>query len=236
MSSFSLNGISIDAFYNINNAVSEIVTNRMGKATIAVAINPEKIIMYSKSEEIKNALDLADIRFLDGIGAVIAINKKYNVRVNRIPGCELWLELMKVSAKNNLSVYLLGASEPVNSKAVKALKKQGVSVVGASDGYFDCDVAMINRILKAKPDVLTVALGSPRQEQFMALCKSMGVTSFMMGVGGTLDVYTGSVKRAPKLWCRLNLEWLYRLLSQPKRILRQRNLVVFALRLIAKRL
>jgi UDP-N-acetyl-D-mannosaminouronate:lipid I N-acetyl-D-mannosaminouronosyltransferase len=90
--------------------------------------------------------------------------------------------------------------------------------------------------LKHQPDILTVALGSPKQEQFMSKCKARGVTAFMMGVGGTYNVFTGSVKRAPKFWCDLGLEWFYRLLLEPTRIKRQTRLLKFLWLFMAKKL
>ncbi|TOQ07837.1 lipopolysaccharide N-acetylmannosaminouronosyltransferase, partial [Vibrio parahaemolyticus] len=201
---------------------------KYGKGKTAVAINPEKILAAIRSPETRDALLKADIRYLDGIGAVKVAEKKLSAKLSRVPGCELWEELMKASSKEGKSVFLLGASsEVVNKTTAKLESKYGVNIVGFSDGFFESEDDTIKYIQTLKPDILTVAMGSPKQEIFMQKCRDAGIDAFMMGVGGTYNVFVGAADRAPKAWCNLNLEWLYRLLKEPSRIFRQVRLLKF---------
>lgn len=215
-------------FSSLDSASSSIISSSLDKATIAVAINPEKILSSMNNKSTYDALSVADIRYLDGIGTVKLAERKVKHKLSRIPGCELWLELMKRAGELQLPVFILGSSNDVIHLTVKKLASEfNSNIVGFNDGYFADDDLMIERIIEAKPKILSVALGSPRQEIFMKKCKDKGLNCFMMGVGGTYNVYTGVVKRAPKIWCNLNLEWLYRLLCEPTRIKRQIKLLDF---------
>ncbi|WP_318461167.1 WecB/TagA/CpsF family glycosyltransferase [Photobacterium leiognathi] len=227
--------IPVDCFINMGEAVDYIL--REGKGKIAVAINPEKILAALKEESVKDALLRADIRYLDGIGTVKVAERKLNQKLMRIPGCELWESLMKESRKQNKSVFLLGANSDVVGQTQRKLELQyNTNIIGINDGFFNDDNKMIQRLLALQPDILTVAMGSPRQELFMQKCKKAGLNSFMMGVGGTYNVYVGSVKRAPEFWRNLNLEWLYRLICEPSRLLRQLKLSKFILLALSEKI
>ncbi|MFW9737989.1 WecB/TagA/CpsF family glycosyltransferase [Vibrio parahaemolyticus] len=218
--------IPVNCFSGMSEAVDYIL--KYGKGKTAVAINPEKILAAIRSPETRDALLKADIRYLDGIGAVKVAEKKLSAKLSRVPGCELWEELMKASSKEGKSVFLLGASsEVVNKTTAKLESKYGVNIVGFSDGFFESEDDKIKYIQTLKPDILTVAMGSPKQEIFMQKCRDAGIDAFMMGVGGTYNVFVGAADRAPKAWCNLNLEWLYRLLKEPSRIFRQVRLLKF---------
>jgi UDP-N-acetyl-D-mannosaminouronate:lipid I N-acetyl-D-mannosaminouronosyltransferase len=221
-----ISSIPVDCFQTIDEAVDYIFSHGRGK--IAVAINPEKILASIKDDKIKNVLLDADIRYLDGIGAVKVAQAKLKRDINRIPGCELWESLMQAAGKTKRSVFLLGADSTVVSNTKLKLEAQyGVNIIGYSDGFFEDDEAMIDKLLSLQPEILTVAMGSPRQELFMSKCREAGLNSFMMGVGGTYNVYIGTAKRAPQIWCDLGIEWLYRLVNEPSRILRQIKLLKF---------
>lgn len=217
----------VDCFSNIATASEYIMSECLNRSTIAIAINPEKVLQYIDDIEVSKIINSADIRYLDGIGVVKVAERKSGLKLSRIPGCDLWSELMKRSVGKDTRVFLLGASNSVINITKKGLTESGVNVVGAIDGYFDNTDDVIEMILSSKPHILAVAMGSPKQEQFMLRCKERGLNCFMMGVGGSFDVYAGKVKRAPAIWCNLNLEWLYRLLSQPSRIFRQFRLFRF---------
>lgn len=230
-----ISNIPVHCFNSMDEAVGYILSTGSGK--IAVAINPEKILTAIQSPQIRDVILAADIRYLDGIGAVKVAQKKLNQKLARIPGCELWQELMKEAGLQNKSVFLLGADNSVVQHTKKKLELEyDVNIIAAKDGFFANDEDMITEILKCRPDILSVAMGSPRQEEFMKKCKDQGVTSFMMGVGGTYNVYTGKVKRAPQFWCNIGLEWLYRLLSEPTRIKRQFKLLRFVWLFLIKKL
>lgn len=219
--------LKVDCFESVEQAANYCLVN--GKNKTAVAINPEKILASIDSEESRSALLNADIRFMDGIGVVKVAEKKHGNTLTRVPGCELWESLMIQSVDDNKTVFLLGATNDVVKETEKKLRaKYKVNIVGSHSGYFTDDSALIDMLRDLKPDILTVAMGSPRQELFMEKCRNAGITSFMMGVGGTYDVFVGKTSRAPKLWCKYNLEWLHRLLVDPRRVIRYTKLVRFA--------
>jgi UDP-N-acetyl-D-mannosaminouronate:lipid I N-acetyl-D-mannosaminouronosyltransferase len=223
-----VNGLEVKLYTSINHATADIINNYLDKASSAVAINPEKVILSKESSLIKNVLENNEVRYADGIGVVKYLSYKTNRKISRIPGCELWEQLMKEAGIRKLPVYLIGAkSETLNQVIVKLKESYSTPIVGFHDGYFSNEDKLINDILLSKAKIVSVALGSPKQELFIGKCKQAGVKAFFMGVGGTYDVFTGNVKRAPKIFCDLGLEWFYRLISQPSRIVRQRNLIKF---------
>lgn len=232
----NVDGFEVNCFNDVNSAVNSILENHLTDGTIAVAINPEKIITARTNSQTREAIEVSNFRYLDGMGAVWVASKKLGCKLSRIPGCELWYELMTAAAALRIPVFILGAQNEILVSTVKKLLAEGVPVVGASDGYFENEKELIEKIKLSGAKILTVALGSPKQELFMKKAKDSGLTCFMMGVGGTYDVYVGSVKRAPQLWCKLNLEWLYRLFSQPTRIFRQFNLLKFFFLAISNRI
>lgn len=199
-------------------------------AGCAIAINPEKIIKARNDKDVKKTLMSATIRFADGIGVVKTLSRKSNQRVVRIPGCELWEELLKKSTKHQMPVFLVGATtEVLEQTRIKLTEQYQVNICGTQDGYFNENEEdkVIERIASLEPSIVSVALGSPRQELFINRCRKKCPKTFFIGVGGTYDVFTNKVKRAPKIFRKLNLEWFYRLASQPTRVFRQTNLLKY---------
>lgn len=223
-----VSGLGVKLYTSIDCAVKDIIENYKGKASSAVAINPEKIILSRENPDIERVLKNNEIRYADGIGVVKFLSFKTKMKVSRIPGCELWEQLMKEAGMKNIPVYLVGGKNETLSQTVKKLNfKYSTPIVGHQDGYFTDEKLLIDDILKSNARIVTVALGSPKQEIFINKCRDAGINAFFMGVGGTYDVFTGNVKRAPNVFCKLGLEWFYRLISQPTRIYRQRNLLKF---------
>ncbi|WP_448546886.1 PssE/Cps14G family polysaccharide biosynthesis glycosyltransferase [Thalassotalea fusca] len=220
-------GIPIEPFASISDAVSHVIRDDgTVLAGSAIATNPEKIVSAIKSDSVRATLMKATFRYADGIGVVVTLSRKLKKRIQRIPGCELWEALMEKCGQTKTPVFLVGASAQVLQETqVKLNEQYDVEICGAHDGYFQDQQAVINDIVKAKPKVVTVALGSPKQEYFIANCQEAHPDAFYMGVGGTYDVYTDNVKRAPKFFRKLNLEWFYRLAAQPTRLKRQVNLL-----------
>lgn len=190
----------------------------------AIAINPEKILTAMENPAILAVIRQADIRYADGIGVVKVMRKRLKRQVERIPGCELWQELMLRAATYQVPVYLVGAKPEVLAQTREKLLAQGTKVVGATDGYFQDEAGLIEAIKQSGARFVSVAMGSPKQELLIKRIQAAHPECFYMGVGGTYDVFTGNVKRAPTLWCKLNLEWAYRLVLQPSRIGRQLRL------------
>jgi UDP-N-acetyl-D-mannosaminouronate:lipid I N-acetyl-D-mannosaminouronosyltransferase len=223
-------GVEVSAFNSIDDVIDNAILSDTGVIPgVGIAINPEKIMSAMESEELYNLLAKATLKYPDGIGVSYVMNKKLKREVARVPGCELWEQLMKKSVHNNVPVFLVGASENVLQKTKAKLVEQGVNVVGVANGYFQKsdELTLIDKINKSGAKIVSVALGSPKQEYFMFECQKVIPDAYFMGVGGTYDVFTGNVKRAPLLFRRARCEWLYRLLSQPTRIGRQINLLKY---------
>lgn len=217
-------GIEVTAFTSMEQAVGAIIKEGVIQPGLAVAINAEKVLSAINSHSVREVIELATLRYADGFPIVWTLRKK-GLESIRIPGCDLWLELMKCSSKNKVPVYILGSTADVNAGVVsKLIKELNVNVVGATDGYFTDESKLISDIKNTQPQIISVALGSPKQELLMSRCMEVYPDAFYMGVGGSYDVYTGNVKRAPVWMQNINLEWLYRLIKQPSRIIRQISL------------
>ena len=203
-----------------------------------VTPNPEIVWLAGKNGELKAALNGADLVIPDGIGIIYASRILGTPLPSRVPGIELGAGLLQHMAERGEPVYLLGAKPGVAERAAEKLKAQypGLNVVGTGDGYFKEDAPVIEKINACRPRLLLVCLGFPRQELWMAAHREELNAGLMVGLGGSLDVFAGDVKRAPEVWCRLNLEWFYRLLHQPSRLGRMMKLPVFLLSVVWERL
>ncbi|WP_298892539.1 WecB/TagA/CpsF family glycosyltransferase [uncultured Psychroserpens sp.] len=194
---------------------------------IMVAVNAEKIL---HATEDSRALINRNLGYPDGIGAVWALQKKGFKNVVKIPGCELWLDVVQHYYKTK-SFYLVGGKQEIIEATVTQLKSEfdGINICNFRNGYIKTEAeeqALIADIKKHSPDVVFVAMGSPKQENLMERIQQSHQAVYQ-GLGGSFDVYTGHVKRAPEWWVKNNMEWTYRLLSQPSRIKRQIHLVRF---------
>ncbi len=198
---------------------------------LLVAVNAEKIL--HATDESRNIIN-RNLGYPDGIGAVWALNKKSVKDVVKIPGCELWLDIVK-HYHTSKSFYLIGGKQEVIDETVTKLKEEykHITICNYRNGYIKTDEEenlLIDDIVKHKPDVVFVAMGSPKQELLMERMQKKHLAVYQ-GLGGSFDVYTGNVKRAPKWWVSNNLEWAYRLIKQPSRIKRQIHLVRYLLNL-----
>jgi N-acetylglucosaminyldiphosphoundecaprenol N-acetyl-beta-D-mannosaminyltransferase len=213
-----------------------------GKRPHAIfASNPEKNFSVPKDPELFSVFKNADILLPDGIGMVLAARILHGSRFPRIPGSEFFFDICDIAARQGYGVFVYGASEEVNSASVEIIQKRfpNLRIVGRANGFVaDKEMpALVERINESKADILFLALGSPRQEKWFVRHKdSLKYVRICQGVGGTLDTIGGTVKRAPEVWCNLGLEWLYRLLSQPSRIKRQKLLPIFALKVMMSRI
>lgn len=241
MNQYEVNGIPIATFASMERAV-EAVFSPSDHSVIpgfAIAINPEKIMKARADQQVMDTLLSATLRFADGIGVVWALRRKGARDVARIPGCELWEALMQEAGKWKQPVFLIGAKPTVLNQVHQKLSDEySVNVVGTQDGYFSASQQdkLIERIRESRAKIVTVAMGSPKQELFIQQCRFSYPDAFYMGVGGTYDVFVGNVLRAPAWACRWNVEWLYRLAKQPTRLGRQFVLLKFLLLVLAGRL
>ena len=190
-------------------------------AHMVVTPNAEILYVCHEDEEIKKIINSASFVAPDGIGVVYAAKSYGTPLKEKVPGCELGYNLLFEAVKKNAGVFLFGAKPGVAEKATEKLteKLPGLRVVGTHHGYFDSDNEIITNIKEKKPDLLIVCLGSPRQEIWVYENKEMlsGVGAIMC-LGGALDVWAGNVKRAPALLIKLRLEWLWRMICEPKRM------------------
>ena len=186
-----------------------------------VTINPEMFEYAAKNSEFASIIKEAELVIPDGVGVKIAL-KINGVNVDRIPGIDFAKKLLEEAAENNLPVAIIGAKEEVISKAIENLQKEikGLHVVYYHNGYFNNDEDIYKELLNNSPRLILVAMGSPRQEEFIYNAKKLLKPALMIGIGGSLDVWSGTVKRAPKIYQTLGLEWLYRTVTQPSRIKR----------------
>ncbi|OQP01050.1 glycosyltransferase [Geobacillus sp. 44C] len=200
-----------------------------GEKSTIVAVNPEKLIAANKDENVKQLINSATYQIPDGIGVVLASKLKGGRITSRVTGIDMMERLIELSAKKGYRVFLYGAKEEVVKKAKENLeaKYPGLQIVGYSNGYVNDYDSLVQKINKSNADILFVALGSPRQELWIKTYMNDLNVKVMQGVGGSFDVFAGHVKRAPKLFRNLGLEWFYRLVTDPKRFKRQLALPKF---------
>lgn len=202
-----------------------------------VTPNPELVNLARQDCEYCNILNNADLTLPDGIGVVYAAKLLGCPVRERIPGIDFASGLLSRMAQDGDRLFLLGARPGVAERAAENLKKQfpDLTVCGAHDGYFTDDEAVIGTIRAAKADVVFVCMGAPKQEKWIAANGVATGAHLMVGLGGCLDVFAGNVKRAPKAWQKLGLEWLYRLFQEPKRIGRMAKLPLFLVSAVGAR-
>lgn len=192
--------------------------------------NPEMVITATKNEELKQALNNSDMNIPDGNGIVWASKKIKKPLAERVAGFDFIHKLFDLGKNNDIKFYLLGAKTEIVEKAKQNLENQGVKIVGFHDGYFKDEQPIIDEINSLDVDVLLVALGAPKQELFIYKNKDKLKAKIAIGVGGSFDVISGEVKRAPKIFIKLKLEWLYRGLTDIKRIRRLMAIPEFMLK------
>lgn len=205
----------------------------------SAALNAEKLYMAQHDISVFDLLSAASFRYLDGIGAAWAARRKYNLPFARVPGVELWLQIAKRAVRHDLKIAIIGGTEETCRKAVDILwAEHRINVAFSRNGYFDdAERSEIAEALKAHDiKFAVIAMGSPRQEKFSQDMLDLGVQSFFFGVGGSLDVLTGKVRRAPRIFRDNGLEWLHRLLRQPKRIGRQLALAPYFLSVLRRKM
>ncbi|MDT8702328.1 lipopolysaccharide N-acetylmannosaminouronosyltransferase [Kluyvera ascorbata] len=226
---YTLRGLKLIGWRNMQHALDYLYADGNLKQGTLVAINAEKMLTLEDNAEVRELINAAEFKYADGISVVRSVRKKYpEANVSRVAGADLWEALMARAGAEGTPVFLVGGKPEVMAETVEKLRKQwNVNLVGTQDGYFTPDQrqALFERIHASGAKIVTVAMGSPKQEILMRDCRQVHPDALYMGVGGTYDVFTGHVKRAPKVWQNLGLEWLYRLLSQPSRIKRQLRLL-----------
>jgi len=228
---YLIRGIRLLGFRDMAEFLDYLWQGEKLKSGTLIAINAEKVLTAESQPEIHRLIDEAEYKYADGISIVRSVRKKYpQAEVSRIAGADLWEGLMERAGREGAPVFLIGGKPGVLAQTEEKLKRQwNVNIVGSQDGYFAPEQreALFARIAASGAKIVTVAMGSPRQEVLMRDCKAIYPDALYMGVGGTYDVFTGNVKRAPKIWQRMGFEWLYRLITQPSRLKRNFRLLKY---------
>lgn len=209
-------GFNVDTF-TFEEAL-EYIKNRHGHI---VTINPEMIQAAKQNEEFANIIDSAELVIPDGIGVQLGLKiLGYNVR--RIAGIEFARKLVDMFSENSEPIAFVGAKPEVIAGAVENIKKEtpSVNVCYVQDGYFKDNERVVEEIKNSGAKLVLVAMGSPKQEFLIKQLKESMNDAVFIGIGGSFDVWAGAVKRAPLIYQKLGLEWLYRTIKEPKRFKR----------------
>jgi N-acetylglucosaminyldiphosphoundecaprenol N-acetyl-beta-D-mannosaminyltransferase len=190
-----------------------------------VTLNALMFLEYFKNDEYKYELQNSTISIPDGIG-VVKYLEKWGYHTERCPGIDT---MLKICEWQNHKIFLLGSKPGIPEKAKEHLEKKfpNISIVGTHHGYFDDDSEVIDMINNSGAEILFVGMGVPRQEEFIYKNLHKLNVKMAMGVGGSIDVISGKISRAPKLFQIFGLEWLYRMLREPKRFKKFPDLMNF---------
>ena len=194
-----------------------------------VTPNPEIVEICRENPEANRVINEADLVLPDGIGVIKGAAMLGTPLKERTPGIEFAAHLMGKMAEEGLSLYLLGAKPGVAELAAQKLTEQypGLKIAGTHDGYFKEDAPVVEAIAASGADCVFVCLGAPKQEFWIKKNGPATGARLLCGLGGSLDVFAGTVERAPKFFCDHGLEWFYRLCKEPKRIGRMMKLPLF---------
>lgn len=189
---------------------------------VVVTADSSGIVSAQSDQEFMHILRTANLVTPDSVGVLWACRRKGRRLPGRVSGVDILGRLCDSSSRSGHRIYLLGSAPGVAELAAEKLRLlyPGCNIVGTRHGYFpsDSDEVVANEVAEAKPDILFVAMGIPRQEKFIASTKEIVRAPVAMGVGGSLDVFSGRVKRAPRLFQRLSLEWLWRVILNPRKV------------------
>lgn len=240
----SIFGVNIDKLTQIE-VVDKIQQFLKDKETRTIYTPNTEIVMIAKEDEkLKNILNHGDIVIPDGIGLIYGARLKKKNLPERVTGCDISYEILRLANDEGYSVYLLGGQEGVAKEAGKNILDQypNVKLAGVQNGYFKGahigqpghqeELGILHNINQSKADILFVGLGAPKQEIWIDENKDKLNCKVIIGNGGTVDILSGRIKRAPEVYQKLGLEWLYRLVKEPSRIKRQMLLPKFIIQVI----
>lgn len=206
----------------------------------AVIVTPNAEIACSASEDAEFCalLNRADLVLPDGAGVLLAAGLRGTPLKEKVAGIDFARNLLPVFARRGTRLYLLGARPGVAEQAADQMRRMapGLMICGTADGYFTEEAPVVEQINAVGAEALFVCLGAPKQERFMlAHRQELPTVRLMAGLGGSLDVFAGLVKRAPAWMIRLNLEWLYRLIREPKRLRRMLRIPIYLCKAAVRR-
>ena len=204
------------------------------------AMNPEKNFSVPLDPYLYETMKSADLLLPDGIGMVLATRFLHGIKIPRVAGFETMHNICRLAARKGSGVFLYGAKEDVNRVTAEKLPEMypGLKISDRANGYVKNEdmPGLIEKINESGAEILFLALGSPRQEKWLAANKeSLKNIKICQGVGGSFDVIAGNVKRAPDIWIKYHVEWLYRLLAEPSRIKRQKILPIFVMHVVMEK-
>jgi len=199
---------------------------RSGKPHQHVVVNVDKLVKASRDEELRRIINACALVNVDGMPVVWASRLLGKPLKERVAGVDLFEALMRRAGERGWRVFLLGARAEVVAgvAATYARRYPDLAIAGWRDGYWQGEAeeaAVAGQIRASRADLLFVAIGSPKKEQFLGRWQDTMRIPFAMGVGGTFDVAIGRVKRAPRWMQRAGLEWFYRFLQEPRRMFRR---------------
>lgn len=209
-----------------------------GQQSTIIAINPEKVMAAQQDADLKSLINSSTYQIPDGIGILLASKIKRGKISERVTGVDMMERLLMFASLQGHPVYFYGAKEEVVKLAMSNIigRFPGIQIAGYTNGYEQDEEALIERINESNARFIFVALGSPKQELWIQrnMARLPGVKVFQ-GVGGSFDVFSGTVKRAPLIFRKFGIEWLYRLGASPSRLKRQINLPVFLYKVLRSR-
>ena len=214
-------GLRFDAVTMVQAQAAAEALMDAGEGGYIVTANPEILLAAREDPTYFAAVEAADLILADGVGVLHAARILGSELPERVSGSDLVPRLLRSMAAEGRSVFLYGAKPGVADRAAHALETEypGLRIAGTENGYITDEAELWRALDREQPDLLLVALGAPRQELWMAANRGR-TKALMIGVGGLLDVFSGDVPRAPEVWRRSGLEWLYRTIKQPQRFRR----------------
>ena len=227
MSSIEILGCRVDAVGR-EAAVERVVTLARGAVpSLVVTLGTEMVMEAQHNTRFRSALASAALVVCDTVGLLLASRLRGGPLEERVTGVEL---VRALASEAGLRFFLLGGRGDTAERAAATLQARGAVVCGSRDGYFteEESASVASQIRASNANVLLAGLGSPKQELWLSQHLAQSSCSVGIGIGGTLDVLAGNVRRAPAIWQRLGVEWLYRLITQPRRWRRQLALPAFA--------
>ncbi len=242
MPKISIRGISFD-----NVTMEEallLAQNALEGQAIRTVVTPNAEIaqLSLENKDICDIINRADIILPDGAGILLAAEILGTPLKEKVAGIDFGENVIALAEKERRSVFFLGGKPGIAEAAAENIKARfpDLSIAGTNDGYFEkngeANAAVIQKINESGADVLFVCLGAPAQEKWMDINKEKLISvKLMMGLGGSLDVYAGAVKRAPNFFVKARLEWFYRLVKEPRRIVRMMKLPKYILGTVTSR-
>jgi N-acetylglucosaminyldiphosphoundecaprenol N-acetyl-beta-D-mannosaminyltransferase len=227
--------VSTDNYDALTSKLLKKIDNR--EKAFIVAINPEKIIKAQDDPSLMKLLNSADFQIPDGIGVILASKFKGGQIRERVTGIDMMLKLCETAAKHQKRIFLYGGKPGRAEEAKVKLEEMypGIQISGTLHGYEKDQQVVSQTINQSQADIIFVAMGSPAQENWIIANKDSLHPSVYQGVGGSFDVISGKIERAPESFQKLGLEWLYRLMKEPWRIKRQAVLPLFLIRAITSK-